>query len=48
MRFKKEELKLLEDGLGWLLDQTNDESWNGNMKWKKAEKLRNRIMEELK
>jgi len=52
MRLNKEELKLLEDGLGWLLDQTNDESWKGNsksnMKWKNAEKLQKKIVKGLK
>lgn len=47
MTFSTNELKLILDGLEWLLDQTNDESKIGNMSWKNALKLRAKIRKEL-
>ena len=48
MTYSKNELELLLDGIGWLLDQTNDESDIGNMNWKNALKLQAKIRKELK
>ena len=45
MNFNEDELELIVDGLGWLLDQTND---NGiSPYWQNAEKLRDKIRKEL-
>ncbi len=44
LNFTNEELDIIEDGLAWLLDQTNEE-YDG--KWLRAQSLRKRITEEL-
>ncbi len=42
--FTNEELDIIEDGLAWLLDQTNEEQ---DGKWLRALSLRKRVTHEL-
>jgi len=46
LNFNKEELYILEDGLGWLMDQTNEH--DNPKRWNDTLVLRRKILEELK